>query len=65
MADLCKIWDVSHSSVSTVSQDSDQVHVYDDRYFLDPEALHKEREIRLGNHMQHENISNKKARIDD
>jgi tRNA-dihydrouridine synthase len=64
MADLCKIWDVSHSSVSTVVQDSDQVHVYDDRYFTDPEALHKERQAKLENEVQNETISNKKARID-
>ena len=45
---LCKIWDVSQSatvSITTVSEDSaGDLHRYDDRYFLDPETLRKERE---------------------
>lgn len=43
IADLCKIWDVSYSPVAaSAATEVDQVHRYDDRYFLDPETLQKE-----------------------
>ncbi len=52
---LCKIWDVSPSatvSTTTLSEDSaGDLHRYDDRYFLDPETLRKERDTS-------ENVSN-------
>ncbi len=54
MDSLCKVWDVSTSSAARVlvsskdGSDSGAVdmHTYDDRYFLDPEALRKEREAK-------------------
>mmetsp|Transcript_7805 Transcript_7805/g.17616 ORF Transcript_7805/g.17616 Transcript_7805/m.17616 type:complete len:748 (-) Transcript_7805:33-2276(-) len=58
MESLCKIWDVSSRSamVSNASQvvlDGGKesvwavdMHTYDDRYFLDPEALRKEQEVK-------------------
>jgi len=48
---LCNIWDVSRSSVDSLASQADSgkesvgavdMHNYDDRYFLDPEALRKE-----------------------
>jgi len=48
MDQLCKIWDVSQSATTvptTASENSaGDLHRYDDRYFLDPEALANERE---------------------
>lgn len=47
MDQLCKVWDVSTSLTSqssTVNQASSDIHRYDDRYFLNPDALRKERE---------------------
>lgn len=48
--DLCKVWDVKSSLVRSdfVSSEKERadettVHRYDDRYFLDPDALYKER----------------------
>ena len=55
MESLCKIWDVSRSAaVSSASQvdygeesiGAVDLHTYDDRYFLDPEALRKEQEVK-------------------
>mmetsp|Transcript_12306 Transcript_12306/g.17961 ORF Transcript_12306/g.17961 Transcript_12306/m.17961 type:complete len:479 (+) Transcript_12306:66-1502(+) len=54
VVDMCKLWDVSKSSISkkaTRSEDSSKfkasavdLHRYDDRYFLNPEELQRERE---------------------
>ena len=43
---LCKVWDISLSTISRKCENGIEVdtHRYDDRYFLDPEALRKERE---------------------
>jgi tRNA-dihydrouridine synthase 2 len=43
---LCKVWDVSMSSISSKHENGIKAdtHRYDDRYFLDPEALRKERD---------------------
>ena len=60
MEDLCKVWDVSMSAaVSNPALKVDVVdkqqasgadlHRYDDRYFLDPEALQKERDASEAN----------------
>ena len=41
---LCKVWDVTTTSVTSKQDDGAFIdtHRYDDRYFLDPEALRKE-----------------------
>ena len=57
MESLCKIWDVSRSAIVSNANASEadggkesvgavDMHTYDDRYFLDPEALRKEREAK-------------------
>ena len=55
MDHLCKIWDVSQSATVSTTTASDNsagdLHRYDDRYFLDPETLRKERDTS-------ENVSN-------
>lgn len=54
--ELCKLWDVKKSQATATTatasnplqkeQDDNEItlHRYDDRYFLDPDALHKERQ---------------------
>ena len=44
---LCQLWDVDATAVGksvSIPSESTTLHRYDDRYFLDPETLHKERE---------------------
>ncbi len=47
--DLCKVWDVKTSFASAEDDTETTLHRYDDRYFLDPNALRQEQNGEIKN----------------
>jgi tRNA-dihydrouridine synthase 2 len=71
---LCKIWDVSRSAIVTNDEKTKEsvgavdMHTYDDRYFLDPDAFRKERESKeadIAGQIEKESSCGNKSKADE